>query len=239
MTKRLYLKDSYLKSFNATIMKITDRGLVLDQTSFYPEGGGQPGDKGEINVQGELVKITNTKIHHGHVVHETLQSDFPLGVEVNAKLDWEYRYNLMRSHSAQHVISRFFQLQYKTDTVSTQLKLNKSRLDFHPLSKLTPNQLKTIEEQINDLLVESLPITITTLPRSEAFAFLKEKKYQTQYLEMIPKSIQEIRIISIGNYDFASCAGTHIRNTSEIGSIALISTKNKGKLRERVFYTVN
>ena len=239
MTKRLYLQDNYLKKFKARITNITEKGIVLDQTVFYPEGGGQPGDRGELNVQGEKIRITNTKVRHGQVVHEISRHDIPLNAEVSVQLDWDYRYRLMQSHTAQHVISRFFQNHYNADTVSTQLKGNKSRLDFHPLPKITKTELSSIEEKINDILKENLPVTVATLPREEAFTFLKEKDYQTKYLEMIPKSIKEIRIISIGNYDFASCGGTHVRNTSEIGKITLISTKNKGKLRERIFYSVN
>ena len=173
------------------------------------------------------------------VIHETESQDFKVGSEVEGKLDWNYRYRLMRSHSAQHVISRYFQVNYQAETVSTQLKFEKSRLDFQPLRKITPEELKKITKNINMILAKNLPISIKALPREEAFSYLREKKYQTRYLEMVPKSIKFIRIISIGEYDFAACAGTHVKNTSEISKTSLISTKNKGKLRERIFYTVN
>ena len=172
-------------------------------------------------------------------IHETESQDFKVGSEVEGKLDWNYRYRLMRSHSAQHVISRYFQVNYQAETVSTQLKFEKSRLDFQPLRKITPEELKKITKNINMILAKNLPISIKALPREEAFSYLREKKYQTRYLEMVPKSIKFIRIISIGEYDFAACAGTHVKNTSEISKTSLISTKNKGKLRERIFYTVN
>ncbi len=234
----MYLDDNYVKEFNSTIMKTTHEGIVLKETCFYPEGGGQPGDKGELVIDDQHIRVKNTRIRKGVLVHETDSQDYEKGSIVKGILNWDYRYELMRSHSAQHVISRFFQLNYQAETVSTQLKHSKSRLDFQPLGKITQEELSGITSRINSILAENLPISIDTLPREDAFNYLREKEYQTKYLEMVPKSVKSIRIISIGEYDFAACAGTHVKNTSEIGEIKLISTKNKGKLRERIFYSV-
>ncbi len=239
MTKRLYLEDNYMKDFKTTLDKTTTDGLVLKETSFYPEGGGQPGDKGTLIINNHPIKVKNTRIKKGEIIHETDIQDFSVGSEVEGKLNWEYRYELMRSHSAQHVISRYFQINFQSETVSTHLKQSKSRLDFQPLRKISPEELTEITIEINSILAKKLPILIKTLPREEAFAYLREKEYQTKYLEMVPKSVKSIRIISIGDYDFAACAGTHVKNTAEIGKISLISTKNKGKLRERIFYSVH
>ena len=239
MTKRIYNTDNYIKYFKSTLVKTTREGIILTKTCFYPEGGGQPGDRGTLIIKDQPIKVNNTRIKGGLVIHETESQDFKVGSEVEGKLDWNYRYRLMRSHSAQHVISRYFQVNYQAETVSTQLKFEKSRLDFQPLRKITPEELKKITKNINMILAKNLPISIKALPREEAFSYLREKKYQTRYLEMVPKSIKFIRIISIGEYDFAACAGTHVKNTSEISKTSLISTKNKGKLRERIFYTVN
>ncbi|MHA1994216.1 MAG: alanyl-tRNA editing protein [Candidatus Hodarchaeales archaeon] len=239
MTKRMYLVDNYVKDFRSTLIKTDTEGLVLKETYFYPEGGGQPGDKGTLFINDQAVKVKNTRIKQGEIIHETDTLDFPVGAEVEGKIDWKYRNILMRSHSAQHVLSRYFQVNYQAETVSTQLKAAKSRIDFQPLGKITPEELEKIANDINMILAKNLPISIKTLPREEAFSYLREKKYQTKYLEMVPKSIKSIRIISIGEYDFAACAGTHLNNTSEIGKISLISTKNKGKLRERIFYSVS
>jgi Ser-tRNA(Ala) deacylase AlaX len=210
----------------------------MDRTAFYPEGGGQLGDRGTLEYQNKAIKVTNTRLYKGKIVHEVPEENFPLGVEVKGILDWDFRYKLMRAHSAQHVISRWFQLNYEAETVSTQLKYDKSRLDFQPLEKISSEQLETITFNINEILSQNLQITITSRPRKEAIEFLKQKNYQIKYLEMVPKSVRNFRIVTIGDYDFAACAGTHVKNTSEIGSISFLSTKNKGKLRERIFYTV-
>jgi misacylated tRNA(Ala) deacylase len=235
----MYLEDNYVKDFKSTLVKTNTEGLILKESYFYVEGGGQPGDKGILTINNQPIKVKNTRIRQGMVVHETDSQEFQLGSEVEGRIDWEYRFRLMQSHSAQHVISRFFQINYQAETVSTQLKYAKSRLDFQPLRKIPPEELEKIADSINLILEKNLPVFMKTLPREEAFFYLQEKKYQTKYLEMVPKSIKSIRIISIGDYDFAACAGTHVRNTSEIGKISLLSTKNKGKLRERVFYSID
>ena len=239
MTKRLYLENSYLREFKAHIIEITPKGVVLDETAFYPEGGGQVGDRGKLEIENKVYNVTNTRVDKGKIIHEVPVENIPLGGEVRGTLDWEFRYKLMRTHSAQHVISRWFQLAFEVETVSTQLKSEKSRLDLQPIGKLPSDQLDTIAFKINELLSRNLPISITTRPRREAVEFLKKKKYQIKYLEMVPKSVKDFRIINIGKYDFAACAGTHVKNTSEIGSILFLGTKNKGKLRERLYYSVN
>jgi misacylated tRNA(Ala) deacylase len=106
------------------------------------------------------------------------------------------------------------------------------------MSKITSEELKELSAQINEIISSNMPVSISFLPREEAIAFLREKEYQTKYLDMVPKSVQNFRIISIDDYDFAACAGTHVRNTSEIGQISLEKTENKGKLRERIYYTI-
>ncbi|MHA2282741.1 MAG: alanine--tRNA ligase-related protein [Promethearchaeota archaeon] len=137
MTERLYLENSYLKEFKSQIIEITPKGVVLDKTAFYPESGGQVGDNGTLEIENRIINVTNTRLDKGRIIHEISNIEIQLGTEVKGKINWDYRYKLMRSHSAQHVISRWFQLNLEAETVSTQLKYEKSRLDLHPLGKNT------------------------------------------------------------------------------------------------------
>lgn len=240
MAVRLYLKNCYLRDFSATITELTTKEAILDQTVFYPESGGQLGDQGLIKCDNLEWKITNTRLRKGKIVHELESIEgLSVGMQIRGKLDWNRRYLQMRAHTAQHVISRFFQVKYQAETVSNQLKTTSNRLDLHPLSKISSDELTAISAQINDLIARDWPVVISFLPRKEAIRFLQEKEYQTQYLNMVPKSVQEFRIISIDEWDWAACAGTHVRNTSEIGRISLDKTVNKGKHRERIYYTLN
>jgi len=242
MTERLYFTDCYIKEFKATINEIYPNGIVLNKSAFYPEGGGQLGDRGKIYYGKDyksVLKVKNTRQKQDKVIHE-LESTKGLetGMLVEGQLDWEQRYQQMRAHSAQHIISRYFQLKLKAETVSNQLKRASGRLDFSPLTKLTPKKLDAISEEINGKISKDMKITFVFLQREEAIAFLKEKEYQVHYLEMVPKSVKEFRIVSIDDYDWAACAGTHVRNSQEIGGIKIEKTENKGKLRERIYYSL-
>ena len=241
-TNKLFLTNAYLTNFKGKIIEIKDNTIILDQTTFYPESGGQLGDTGTLLLDNQTLKVENTRQYKDKILHiiEAKEdiSSIKVSTEIEGQINWKRRYTLMRSHTAQHVISRYFQINFGADTVSTQLKLDVSRLDFAPIDKITSNELDIITSKINKILSLNLEVKITYLPREEAFSFLKEKEYQIQYLEMVPKIVKNIRIISIGDYDFAACGGTHVRNTSEIKKIKLEKTKNKGKSRERIFYSV-
>jgi Ser-tRNA(Ala) deacylase AlaX len=238
-TMKIFQTNSYQKEFTAILLEITPKGIVIDQTCFYPESGGQPGDKGHFEYNGHKVLIKNTRNYQGKIVHETTENEIPLGTELTFQIDWNHRYTLMKLHSAQHVISRYFQNTFSAETISTQLKTTKSRVDFQPIKKFFQDQIRDTTQEINEILASGLEVKVSNLPRKEAFEFLKAKDYQIQYLQMVPKSIKNIRVVSIGDYDFAACGGTHVTNTSEIGKIKFLSTKNKGKLRERFFYTLD
>ena len=238
-TKKIYLENSYQKEFRGVILETKPQGLILDQTCFYPESGGQPGDKGHFDYKGNQILIQNTLNRQGNIVHETPTIDIPIGTELVFQIDWNNRYTLMKLHSAQHVISRYFQNTFEAETVSTQLKTARSRIDFQPIKKLSQIEIEEATHEINEIFTSGLDVKISNLPRKKAFEFLESKDYQIKYLNMIPKSIKIIRVISIGDYDFASCGGTHVNNTSEIGKIKFLGTKNKGKLRERFFYVLD
>ncbi|MFX0013762.1 MAG: alanyl-tRNA editing protein [Promethearchaeota archaeon] len=239
MTERLYLNDCYISNFSANILEINSKGVVLDRSAFYPESGGQLGDRGILRWEKEKISVINTRLDQGKIIH-VLNSSNKLkeGMKIKGKLDWIHRYEMMRAHTAQHCISRFFQLKYNAETVSNQLKIGTNRIDLAPLSKISSEELKEISSQINILLSKNMPVSISFLPRKEAIEFLKEKEYQTQYLDMVPKNVKNFRIITIDAYDWAACAGTHVQNTSEIGKISLDKTEHKGKQKERVYYTL-
>ncbi len=240
MTERFYLNDCYIREFTAKVIELTP-GVILDRSAFYPEGGGQIGDQGVLKWEGGgKSAVINTRQRQNKVIHELESTEgLKVGMHIQGELNWNRRYQMMRAHTAQHVISRWFQINYQAETVSNQLKLTTNRLDLFPLAKISSNELEMISTQINGIISEKMPVSISFVPREEAKSFLKEKEYQTQYLDMVPKAVQEFRIISIDDYDWAACAGTHVNNSVEIGRISLDKTVNKGKQRERVYYSLN
>jgi len=239
MTELLHMHDNYIREFEAKITEVGDGFLVLDRTAFYPEGGGQIGDQGIILYDAHDVKVTTAKKQDGAIRH-LIDGDFQfeVGASVNGILDWERRYECMRFHTAQHILSRYLQLHYGAITVGNQITPGKSRADFSPLESFDESMKAEVEKGVNTILSQDNDVIIKFMPRDEAITFLGSKGYQVRYLEMVPKSVKEFRVISIGDYDAASCAGTHVANTKEIGEIKIGKSKNVGAGKRRIYFTL-
>ncbi|UCE09213.1 MAG: alanyl-tRNA editing protein [Candidatus Thorarchaeota archaeon] len=240
MTELLHMRDNYLKEFDATVSSVGEGYVVLDRTAFYPEGGGQSGDKGELWSAGSKVLVKNVAKQEGTIRHLLMDDhDFKTGDPIRGVIDWDWRYECMRFHTAQHVLSRYLQLEYGLETVGNHIKPGGSRADYAPLDELNDQMKTNIENGVNDVLSRSLDVEIRFMPRADAIEFLQAAGYQTRYLEMVPKSIKEFRVMVIGDYDASSCAGTHVSNTSEIGSIVLGRTKNVGAGKRRIYFKLS
>ena len=235
-TTMLYMEDNYTKKFEAKILKTGEDYIVLDKTAFYPLGGGQESDTGIMRYQGSIYKIKNVRRESGEVRHFIENPEIlpQKGEKVECELDWEKRHIHMRYHSAIHVLSRYMQLEYNADVVSNNISTRSGRADFNLIEALTQDDLQKIEQEVNKLIEKNFPIEINFIPREEAIIFLKEKGYQTDYIDMVPPSVKIFRIISVGDYDYASCAGTHVANTSEIGKIKIVKRRSMGLGKERI-----
>ncbi|MHA1479898.1 MAG: alanyl-tRNA editing protein [Candidatus Thorarchaeota archaeon] len=239
MTELLHMHDNYTREFEAKIIEVGDKFVVLDRTAFYPEGGGQVGDQGIIVYNQHDLKVTTAKKQDG-VIRHLIDGDFQLeaGTSVKGILDWERRYECMRFHTAQHILSRYLQLHYDAITVGNQITPGKSRADFSPLESFDESMKTEVEKGVNKILLQDNDVIIKFMPRADAIDFLGSKGYQVRYLEMVPKSVKEFRVISIGGYDAASCAGTHVANTKEIGAIKIGKSKNVGAGKRRIYFTL-
>ncbi len=239
MTELLHMHDNYLRDFDAIVAETGEGYLVLDRTAFYPEGGGQVGDRGEISSSGIRSQVSDTK-KVGSAVHHLISGGSPFSVDqsVHGRLDWVWRYQSMRYHTAQHVLSRYLQVEHNLETVGNQVKPGESRADFQPLNEIGEQMRTDIESGVNQLLKTSLKVNISFMPRSDAVAFLKDRGYQVRYLEMVPQSVTEFRVVTIGDWDASSCAGTHVANTSEVGRLRIVKTKNVGAGKQRIYFTL-
>lgn len=235
-TEMLYMNDNYIRSFNTTVISKGENYLVFDQTAFYPEGGGQESDIGTVTFGNKILTINKVKRESGEVRHYiTESSDLPEKDEkVHCELDWETRLIHMRYHTAIHVLSTYMKEHFDADVVGNNISVRNGRADFYPLSALSENQMKEIGDGINETIAQNIPVKISFMPREKAKSFLEEKGYQTDYIEMVPKSVKTFRVISVGDYDHASCAGTHVANTSEIGRIKIVKRRSIGKDKERL-----
>jgi len=236
MTELLHMSDNYLRSFDATVVSSGQDFVVLDRTAFYPEGGGQSSDRGTLSDGTRTVSVKEVRKVEGEIRHKLDGQSFPQGTKIHGELDWEFRHECMRFHTAQHVLSRHLQLEYGVETVGNNIKPGESRADYSPLESFDEAMKRDVEAAVNAKLAENIDVEIRFMPRQEAIDFLNERGYQTRYLEMVPKSVKEFRVLIIGDYDAASCAGTHVKNTSEIGGIQIGKSKNVGAGKRRIYF---
>ena len=233
MTELLFLKDSYLKEFDATVTESNPDYALLDKTCFYGRAGGQPGDTGKLVLEnGEEVKVIDTIKEKGEIRHY-LEKQLPVGTKVHGVIDWEKRYKLMRMHTSQHIVSAIILDEYGAETVGNQIHEDHSRVDFKPF-KPTQEDLEKIEEKFNEVVDKKIGLEFKIVSREEMLDKVDEKR--RKLFERLPSFIKKIRLVIIKGVDVCPCAGTHVNNTSEVGHIKIISHEGKGKDTTRIKY---
>lgn len=235
MTKLLYLDDpdkQYTKEFSAEITKRGDDYVVLDQTLFYPTGGGQEHDTGVLRWDAGEARVTNVE-KKGIVKHFVDPMPPEAVTHVHGVLDWDRRYNLMRMHTAQHLVSGLVYDHYDgARTVGNQLHPDRSRIDFRPF-RVGHEDLLGLEKVVNDVLTKEVPVRVVTESRD---SLERRVKPERSNLDLIPKKIQELRVIEIGDFDTCPCGGTHVQNTGEVGTVHFLDRSSKGAETTRVEY---
>jgi misacylated tRNA(Ala) deacylase len=230
------MSDNYLREFDAVVESAGEDYVVLTKSAFYPEGGGQTTDHGRLSDGSRTVNVTEVRKIEGEIRHKLDGPPFDIGAEIHGEIDWARRYECMRFHTCQHVLSRYLQLHYNVETKGNNITPGKSRADYTPLESFDEDMKRKVEAGVNEVLDKNLEVEIKFMPRADAISFLKDRDYQTRYLEMVPESVQDFRVLLIGDYDVASCAGTHVKNTSEIGHIQIGKSKNVGAGVRRIYF---
>lgn len=232
MTKLLYLEDSYLKEFQAEVLEIdkAEMALVLSETAFYPTGGGQPCDLGTLSYNDRTIEVIKVKRIAGKVWH-FIAGELPeAGETVTGKLDWERRYKLMRTHTAMHAMSAIAWRDYQAQVTGGNMEPLSGRLDFE-FENFNAELVAEIEEKVNIEIKKGLKITDQVLPRAEAE---KIPDLIRTKINLLPATLTEIRVVSIGDLDQQADGGTHVADTSEIGYIKITGYKSKGRINKRI-----
>ncbi len=228
------IDGNYIKEFNANVIKNKKDYICLDQTAFYPTGGGQPSDTGHIewdNKRSEIVEV----IKKGDTIKHIIKGEKPqIGKKIHAKLDWDRRYSHMKMHTAQHIISGIIFDDFGARTVGNQIHADYSRVDFHP-ANFTDEDLEKIENKFNKIISKNLLIKIY---EEERESLERRVDQQRANLDLLPKFVTKLRIIEIEGFDICPCAGTHVRNTSEIPRLDKIKKETKGKDKTRIIYSL-
>ena len=238
MTFKLYHKDSYQKTFSAKVSEhdLDSHGLILDQTAFYPGGGGQPNDKGLLISPSDPISIENVKLANGHIVH-FLPSEVPLpeiGSLLDFELDWDFRYQLMRTHTAMHILCGTIFRDYGASVTGGNMTPLQGRMDFE-FASLRKELVQSIEDSVNSEIDEALPVSWRSIPRDEAFQI--PDLIRTK-INLLPTQIAEVRIVEIEGLDLQADGGTHVKNTSEVGKIRISDYKSKGRENKRIYLEI-
>lgn len=213
-TRRLYYKDVYIREFHAVVKECrkTEKGyqIILDQSAFYPEGGGQPCDSGTLN--GSVV--TDVQEENGELIHYTGEPIIP-GTEIQGLIDWNRRFDLMQQHSGEHMVSGLVHEAFGYDNVGFHMGNDVITIDFS--GALTWSQLEEIEEKTNQKIWEDRTVNIFYPTEEE----LKKLPYRSK------KELEgKIRLVEFPGADLCACCGTHVTHTGEIGMVKILSVEN-------------
>lgn len=244
MTDLLYMEsvdDCYVSALRARVAEVGEGFVLLDRSIFYPEGGGQPSDRGVLRFvapdTGATTAVEVTKVEKKHGVRNLVNGDLSAirpGMEVIEEIDWGRRYDHMRHHTSQHLVSALALELFGARTVGNQLYRDRARIDLFPW-KPVPEDLQHLVDQCNARMDSGRSVRAREVDRSE----LENGPVAARAnLALVPPMLQRLRVIEIEDTDICPCAGTHVKDTRELGNVATVRTDNKGRDRVRLEYTL-
>lgn len=228
MTELLYLRDAYLREFDATVTAVDTDGarVALDRTAFYATGGGQPHDTGTLDGR----TVSNVR-KEGDVVWHTVDGGLPApGTTVHGVVDWRRRHELMRTHTAMHVLCGVIWNEWGKAVTGGNMEPLEARMDFE-FDPLPEGFAARVQELVNDEIAADRPIEVSFLPRDAA---VEDADLIRTKVNLIPESVTEIRVVDIVGLDKQADGGTHVHSTGEIGGFEVVKTESKGKGNKRL-----
>ncbi|BFT71913.1 alanyl-tRNA editing protein [Paenibacillus sp. P36] len=220
MSNKLYYDSAYIREWQTTISRVIEREdgvyILLEETAFYPHGGGQPCDEGHING----VPVLDVISEEENVLHKV--ASLPGEGTVSCEVNWQRRFDHMQQHSGQHLLSAVCRDLYQAMTVSFHLGADYATIDVEQ-PELSPEQLAAIEKEVNEQIYKNRTVTSY---------FVTEEELAKLPLVKQPKVTENIRIVEIQGVEYNACGGTHVSSTGEIGMIKLLKAeKQKGNTR--------
>ena len=238
MTQLLFQTDSYLKEFSAVVSAVdeTNHALLLDQTAFYPGGGGQPCDTGNLLWSGGSLPVIKVKKAPEGILH-FLDPNVPMpAVETSVKgvLDWDHRYRLMRTHTAMHILCGVVFRDYNAQVTGGDMEPLQGRMDFE-FESLSKELVSVIEDAVNREIIAAHPVIVNILPREKAFQI--PDLIRTK-INLLPPGIEQVRVVELKDLDLQADGGTHVANTKEVGHVRVVDYKSKGKINKRIYLEI-
>lgn len=238
MTEKLFLKDMYLKEFDAVVTSVNENEIILDRTAFYATGGGQPNDTGVLRTSSGEIRVTNVRKENGEVIHTVEDShNLTTGTEVHGVIDWDRRYSHMRFHSAIHVMDGIVTKRHGDQGLLTggQIYEDRARIDLD-MQDFSRELVEQILEECNNFSSEGHRIYQKEISREEALSM--ENLARTEPGRQLINSLDTVRLIVIEELDEQADGGTHVADSREIGKMVLQKVESKGKRNKRIGFTL-
>ncbi|HEV8193734.1 MAG TPA: alanyl-tRNA editing protein [Ktedonobacterales bacterium] len=236
-TSLLYHTDSYLNTFEAKVVALGGNAVALESTAFYPGGGGQMADRGVLVVDGRHLPLTGLRKENEIVWHEVDPDAGMLpevGASVTGEIDWPFRYQMMRTHTALHLLCGIIFRDYGAQVTGGHMYPDRARMDF-AIETFSQDFIHEIEMRVNETAAEDHAVKVYSLPREAAMEI--PDLIRTK-INLLPPEINQIRIVEIEGVDLQADGGTHVASTREVGRIKVLKTENKGKQNKRMEITL-
>ena len=231
MTDPIFHRDAYARTFDARVTDADGASVVLDRTAFFPGGGGQPCDVGTLTAaDGAPMRVVGVRRRDGEIRHELDCAPPAVGAEVRGELDWDNRYNLMRTHTALHILCGVVWRDFGAHVTGGNMTPLAARMDFE-LERMSADFAERVEELANAEIRLARLISVRFLPRAAALAhpdLIRTK------INLLPEGIAEVRVVDIAGLDVQADGGTHVADASEVGRIRVVGHESKGRINKRL-----
>jgi misacylated tRNA(Ala) deacylase len=234
MTELIYQTDSYCQAFTATVTAVDEanRAVLLDRTAFYPGGGGQPYDLGTLRFAGSETPLERARKGPEGIWDVLATGTLPtVGAVVEGQIDWTRRYQLMRTHTAMHILCGVVFRDYGALVTGGDMEPVQGRMDFE-FETLSKDLVGVIEAAVNREVAAARAVRVAILPRETAFQI--PDLIRTK-INLLPPGIAEVRTIELVGLDLQADGGTHVHNTAEVGAMRVVDYKSKGKINKRIY----
>ena len=239
MVKLLYQTDSYVQTFQAKIIAFGDQNsIILDQTAYYPGGGGQPNDIGVIIKENRTIKVIKVAKNGEDVLHYLENPPESYGLQVGdlieGKIDFDLRLKYCRTHTAMHILCGVIYNEFGSTVTGGDFGALNGRMDFD-IDNFSKERISFIEDKCNQAIEADYPVKVEFLSREVAD---NTPELIRTKISLVPKTVSVVRTVDIVGLDKQADGGTHVRNTREVGRMKIVKIENKGKGRKRIYVEI-